>query len=198
MSNVILKTALKTLLAVIIAFILALLILCFGFPATTADICQSFGNYSLAETFSSLNYKYYGNIEDLYNCANYSILAKDDGKIVENCKAFSEADGFESYCAEKDGLKQWILGNLSAAQYRKGDKDGALATARKSLEGVSGFPAGNAVISLTVEIGKAKDRQSASALKEFLDGKSITPSEAEQTTYNNVTKVLQDLINNKV
>ncbi|MDE7214413.1 MAG: hypothetical protein K2N68_01060 [Clostridia bacterium] len=198
MDNVILKTALKTLLAVIIAFILALLILCFGFPATTADLCQSFGNYSLAETFSSLNYKYYGNIEDLYNCANYSILAKNDNKIIENCKAFSEDGGFEAYCAEHDGLKHRIFSNLASAQYRKGDKEGALATVKKSFEGVTDFPAGNAAVSLTVEIGKAKDRQSAAALKEFLDGKNLTPSDGQQLIYDNVIKVLQDLINNQV
>ena len=198
MDNVILKTALKTLLAVIIAFILALLILCFGFPGTTADLCQSFGNYSLAETFSSLNYKYYGNIEDLYNCANYSILARDDNKIIENCKAFSEDEGFEAYCAENDGLKQRILSNLAAAQFRKGDKNGALETAKTSFEGISDFPAGNAAVSLTVEIGKAKDKQSAAALKEFLDGKNLTPSAEQKATYDNVIKVLQDLINNQV
>ncbi len=206
MNKVILKTALKTLLAVIIAFILALLILCLGFPGTTADLCQSFGNYSLAETFSSLNYKYYGDIEDLYNCANYSILAKNDSKIVDNCKEFSEDERFESYCAEHDeksddyfaehgGTKQRILSNLSAAQYRTGDKDGALATAKASLSNVNGFPEGNAVISLTIEIGKSKDKQTASLLKQFLDGADITPSAEEKPTFDNVIKILNTVLN---
>jgi len=190
-----LKTALKTLLAVIIAFILALLILCLGFPGTTANLCQSFGNYSLAETFSSLNYKYYGDIEDLYNCANYSILAKNDSKIVDNCKEFSEDERFESYCAEHGGTKQRILSNLSAAQYRTGDKDGALATAKASLSNESGFPEGNAVISLTIEIGKNKDKQTASSLKQFLDGANIAPSAEEKPTFDNVIKILNTVLN---
>ncbi len=197
LNKVIFKTALKTVLAVIIAFILALIILCFGFPRTTADICQSFGNYSLAASFSSLNYKYYGDVDDLYACANYSILSKDDKKIISYCKQFADDERFEDYCADKDGVKQWVLSNLSAAQYRRGDKEGALKTAESSLAGSNGFPSGNAVVSLTIEVGKAMDKQTATALKEFLDGADVVPSADEQATFDNVMKILTTVINHQ-
>ena len=210
MNKVILKTALKTLLAVIIAFILALLILCFGFPRTMADVCQKFGSYSFAASFSSLSYKYYGETDDLYNCVNYSILAKDDNDTVKYGKelAFADQEKFESYCRDKDAknlkengeitnTKQWILGNLAAAQYRKGDKEGALKTAKASLEGAADFPAGNAVISLTIEVGKAFDKPMATALKELLESANVTPSAEQQTAYTSVTKVLNEVINHQ-
>lgn len=199
MNKVILKTALKTLLAVIIAFILALLILCFGFPRTMADICRKFGSYSFAASFSSLSYKYYGETDDLYNCANYSILAKNDNDTVNYGKelAFSDEERFKAYCAEHEGAKQWILGNLAAAQYRTGDKEGALKTAQASLDGETDFPAGNAVISLTVEVGKAFDKPAATALKELLESANVTPAAEQQKVYEGVTKVLNEVINHQ-
>ena len=199
MNKVILKTALKTLLAVIIAFILALLILCFGFPRTMADICQKLGSYSFATSFSSLSYKYYGETDDLYNCANYAILAKNDGDTVKYGKelAFADEERFQSYCAEHEGAKQWILGNLAAAQYRTGDKDGALKTAQASLKDVTDFPAGNAVISLTIEVGKAFDKPAATALKAFLESANVTPAAEQQPAYASVIKVLNEVINHQ-
>jgi len=134
LKKVILKTALKTLLAVIIALVLAFGIASLGFPRQMAQMCENVGNYSMAVSYSSLAYKYSGDVEDLARCAEDSIFAKNDKKIVDYCQKLTEHKDFEKLCKEKSGkteiggvqltldYKQYIQDNLNAAKSRLENK----------------------------------------------------------------------------
>lgn len=195
MNKIIFKTALKTIVAVIIAAILAFAVASLGFPRSMAGICEGFGNYSLATSYSSLSYKFTGDINDLYNCANYGILANDDGKITYYCAMFYEHDGFEEFCEGNAGVKQRVLSNLAAAQYRQGEKDKALNTAEAAMDGVSDFPAGNAISKLCVEVGKSYDKQTAQKLLKLTEDGGFVPTAEQVNSYNNVKNILNTVIN---
>lgn len=132
MKKVVLKTALKTILGLLIALIIAVLIASFGFPKSMASLCERTGSYSLAATYSSLSYKYTGDIEDLARCAEDSIFAKNDNKIIKYCEKLINHEKFDELCEKKSeqlslgslplavDYKQFIADNLSAAKARKG------------------------------------------------------------------------------
>lgn len=132
MKKVVLKTALKTVLGLLIAIIIAFCVASFGFPRSMAAMCEKTGNYSLAATYSSLSYKYTADIDDLARCAEDSIFAKNDSKIIKYCERLLSHEKFDGLCEKKSGkltlgnmqvelnYKQFILDNLSAAKERKG------------------------------------------------------------------------------
>ena len=192
MQKIILKTALKSLLGVIIALILAFGIASFGFPKSMAGICADCGNYRFATSYASLRYTYTKSVDDLDVCAQYSIFSGHDGNIVKFCGKLVDDKGFEGICekrGDKSGdYKQFIYGNLCAAQYRRGDKQKAVDTAETAMEGVNGFPAGNAFVSLTLEVQKKSDKETATAILEIIEGNF------EQTkTYEAVIAILQEI-----
>lgn len=114
LKDVVVKTALKTLLAVIVALILAFGIASLAFPRGMANICEDMGNYTMAVSYSSLSYKYTGDIEDLARCAEDSIFAKKDKKIVKYCEELLQHKDFEELCTEKAEILPWAGFSLSS------------------------------------------------------------------------------------
>lgn len=164
MNKIILKTAIKTLVAVIIALILAFGIASLGFPQNMAGLCAKYGNYKFATSYASLRYTYTHSVGDLDVCARYSILSGHDGNIEKFCGRLVNDCGFEELCkkqtTEKLNYRQYIYGNLSAAQYRRGEKDKAIATAKAAMLD-NGFPAGNAFVYLTLAVQAKSDKETA-------------------------------------
>lgn len=195
MQKIILKTALKTLLGVIIALILAFGIASFGFPQSMAGICAKCGNYRFATSYASLRYTYTKSVDDLDVCAQYSIFSGHDGNIVKFCGKLVDDKGFEGICekrGDKSGdYKQFIYGNLSAAQYRRGDKQKAVETAETAMEDVNGFPAGNAFVYLTLAVQKKPDEDIANEILDIVNKK--TPTAEQQKTYEAVIGILEGI-----
>lgn len=184
-NHIIAKTALKTLLAVIIAIIIAFGVASLAFPAGMASVFESMGNYTLATGYASLAYTYSPTTENLSRCVEYSILAGDDGNIMSFAEKLVEADDFDDYCASVDeavnsscekkygktykeqygyaySYRQFVYGHLACAQYNRGKKNEAIATAEAAMGGdFSSFPRNNALFALARRYGEKQDTDSS-------------------------------------
>lgn len=101
-----------------------------------ASACEKTGNYSFAVTCAELRYKYTKKTSDLARCAEDGILSKKDKLIVKYGEKLTAREDFLSLCESKDesflsgyGYRHYICASLSAAQYRNGDFNKAVATA---------------------------------------------------------------------
>ncbi len=201
MNNIIVKTALKTLLALIIAAILAFGVASLGFPAQMATLFENMRAYNFAAGYASLAYNYSGRTEDLARCVDDSILAEDHTNIINYGGELVARDDFSEYAAERtaserenlpEGLKDKydyynvIYGNIARAKYESGDKDGALATAKESMEQLSGFPVNNALAALAVTAHS--DKPFAEELYNAV--REITPTSDQLAYYSEVIAIL--------
>lgn len=192
MGKVIFKTALKALAAVLAALLIAFAVMSLAFPRTMAGIFESLGEYSFATGYASLSYTYTGDAEDLARCVDDSVLGYNDGNIVGYGESLIAHEKFDEVCVNRDtanGLsfsyKQFVYGNIAAAKYRTGDKDGGVETAKAALEGEEGFPSGNAYITLSLAVIKAGDGATAQKVLESLPA---APSDADELKYYNAIK----------
>ncbi len=192
MSKIIVKTFIKTALGLIAALAVVFIIMSFGFPQHMAGMCENIGAYGLATGYASLRYTYTGSAEDLDRCARDSILADNDENIVKYCGSLVETDGFADICLSYGGdvdYRQYVYSKLSVAQYRSGDKDGALASATEALVGVEGFPVNNALAALATEVATAEDSDTAGKLLAVME--KISPDgDGEEDYFNRVKNIL--------
>ena len=162
MNKVILRTALITIAAIAVTAlaVFSLWILCS--PQTMATACEKTGNYSFAVTCADLRYKRTDNVYDLARCAEDGILSGKDGHVIKYCGALSSHAQFGELCDSKDkafgndelgkyrqSYKAYICGSLAAAQYRGGDFQSSLTSAKQ------GGPA--AFTKLAIEIAERRD-----------------------------------------
>lgn len=193
MSKIIVKTFIKTVLGLIAILAVAFLIMSFGFPQSMAGMCENVGAYNLATGYASLRYTYTGSAEDLDRCARDSILAGNDENMVKYCGSLVKEDEFTEICLSYDGkgdYRQYVYSKLTAAQYRTGDKAGALLSAQEALEGVDGFPAGNALAALATEVAETRDEDTAGKLLAVIE--KISPvGDEESVYYNRVKNILK-------
>ena len=182
MGNTIVKTAFKTLLGIIIALLVAFAIASLGFPSSMASLFEDWGNYSLATGYASLSYNYTNDVNDLARCFEDSILAKNDNDIVNYGDKLIADEKFSDVCDKKNAqlgdvtsktidYAQYVYGSVACAKYRKGDKDGALDTAVKGIEGKTAFEERNALSQLSLQAILSKDKETASKLLEVLNEK---------------------------
>ncbi|MDE7330480.1 MAG: hypothetical protein K2N30_05295 [Clostridia bacterium] len=189
MFKVIAKTALKTLLAAVIILCVAFGVASLGFPASMAGFFEKCGNYSFATGYASLSYTYSGKVDDLARCLNDSIMAGNDGNTVHFGNMLLDNGGFNGYCAENNGYRQFACGKIAAAKYRQGDKQNALLVAKSAFtEG--GFPVGNALVELMITAESDKDM--LSAIKTEVGG--IVPEDGEREYY----EMVLDILNNSL
>lgn len=193
MGKVILKTALKVVAAVLGALVLAFGVMSLAFPRTMAQIFEKFGSYSVAAGYSSLSYTYYGEVGDLGRCFEDSVFAYNDGDTVSYGEKLIKHEKFNELCEERKSsgidYKQFVYGNISAAKYRKGDLDGAIAAALAGdAENVNAFG------TLTIAVVKANDKQAASRILQELPAEPSNPENAKyyNAIKNELTKLTQD------
>lgn len=148
MKNIVLKTALITLGALAAAGILFFSLWILISPQSMATVSEKLGNYSFAVTCADLKYKYSGDTDDLARCAEDSILSKKDKLIIKYCEPLIDKKDFGDICLRKDeelsrvdyvgssaaDYRTYILGNLAVAQYRSGNLDKAIETAKRGDE----------------------------------------------------------------
>lgn len=152
MKKIIIKSALITLAVVVGCALAVFAILSFGFPNTLCGWCEQLGNYGFAARYASLYYSYTDDVSALGRCVDDSILAEDDGFIIDYGSQLIEREDFSGYCAERDeevngnissdenfagitfSYRQYVYGALSTAYYGAGDFNLALGTAVVSLD----------------------------------------------------------------
>lgn len=190
MKNIVSKTAFKTILAIIIFLVAAFTVASLGFPQHMATLFENLGNYSFATGYASLAYTYSGTYENLARCVDDSILAGDDGNIVNFASRMVDNKGFEEYCLKRDeetknnlgkygvsattdfSYKQYLMGNLACSQYALGDKDAAIETAENAMKGLS-FPANNVYVMLTRRAYAANDKEMKDKLYEIISNLEV-------------------------
>lgn len=151
MKKIIIKSALTTLGVVVGCAVFVFAVLSLGFPGTLCGWCEQLGNYGFAVKYASLYYSYTGDVVDLARCADDSILAENDGYIIEYCTQLVDDEGFAQYCTVRDkeindgisgdenfggitfSYRHYIYGAVSAAEYRAGESDLAIGYAISSL-----------------------------------------------------------------
>ncbi|MCD8372931.1 MAG: hypothetical protein LUD27_06500, partial [Clostridia bacterium] len=190
------KIALLTLGLAIAASIVVFAFLSFAAPGVMAGWCEKTGNYSLAATYSSLLYKYTGDVEDADRCVKDSILSGKEQRITEYGVQFIDHDDFEEYCDSQDeyylenygvtySYKQYIYGEIASAYYSLGDTQYAIGCAIEALDPdfdraaytvdgqaaytIDGFAYGNALITLSIKVINNSDGEAASYIAAGLE-----------------------------
>lgn len=203
MFKVIFKTALKTLLLVAILALVAFGIASLGFPSEMAELCEKSGNYSLATGYASLSYTYSKDVNDLNRCFIDSVYAKNDGDIIKFGDKLIADEKFEEVCQSNSktvqtnggtvitiDYRQYVCGNVAAAKYRKGDKNGALETAASAMADVQGFPVNNALAILSLQVIQGRDKDTAVELVKEIEKNH---RDAESDYYNVLVNELTSL-----
>ena len=142
MKNIVLKAGLITVGALAALGILVFSLWILISPQSMAAVSEKLGNYNFAVTCSDLKYKYSDETVDLARCAEDSILSGDDRLIIKYCEPLVNKSDFDAVCRSRDealsrtqfgayatNYRTYIIGSLSASQYRKGDLDKAIKTA---------------------------------------------------------------------
>lgn len=207
LKQIIIKSALTTLGIVAGCAVVVFAILSVGFPGTLCGWCEQLGNYGFAVKYASLYYSYTEDIADLARCADDSILAENDGYIIEYCTKLVDEDGFAEYCVLRDeqisesqpwitfSYRQYIYGAVSSAHYREGDIQTALGFAVQSLDSdfdrnnfsadgdysITQFPINNALGSLSLRVAQNKDTAAAESVLSVLG--NVTCSDEDEQRY---------------
>lgn len=161
--KVIMRAALSTLTAIIVLFVAMILMLCFLFPWTMMQLTYDLGMDGASVRSAKRAYNMSGEVYYVAFATDVAIGCGDDEKIVECGKMLIADENFKLYCEEKTAqtaelggvYDQYVYGQVCLAQYRQGDKEGAIATAFSSLDGA--FEKNNAVVALLVTALSTKD-----------------------------------------
>ena len=161
--KVIMRAALSTLTAIIVLFVAMILMLCFLFPWTMMQLTYDLGMDGASVRNAKRAYNMSGEVYYVAFATDVAIGCGDDEKIVECGKLLIADENFKLYCEEKTAqtaelggvYDQYVYGQVCLAQYRQGDKEGAIATAFSSLDGA--FEKNNAVVALLVTALSTKD-----------------------------------------
>ena len=205
LKNIIIKSALTTLGIVAGCAVVVFAILSLGFPGTLCGWCEQLGNYGFAVKYASLYYSYTDDIADLARCADDSILAENDGYIIEYC-AERDSEIAESQPWISFSYRQYIYGAVSSAHYRGGDIQTALGFAIQSLDAdfdrssfasggdysITEFPLNNALGSLSLRIAENSDASAAKTVLPVLSSVSCT-QESELLYLNTLISALSKL-----
>ena len=176
LDKVIVRAVLSTLAAIVLLFGCLLLALCFLYPSTMMTITYDLGMDKACVKYAM---RAYNRSDEVYYAAyatEVAIGADLDEKIEECGLAFMDNADFEEYCTARDermqlpaGLTgqyaQYIYGQVSLAQYRQGEVDGAINTAFDALKENS-FPKNNAVEGLALTALMKKDSAAAKKIEE--------------------------------
>ena len=161
--KVIMRAALSTLTAIIVLFVAMILMLCFLFPWTMMQLTYDLGMDGASVRSAKRAYNMSGEVYYVAFATDVAIGCGDDEKIVECGKMLIADENFKLYCEEKTAqtaelggvYDRYVYGQVCLAQYRQGDKEGAIATAFSSLDGA--FEKNNAVVALLVTALSTKD-----------------------------------------
>lgn len=169
--KVIMRAAMSTITAIAILLVAMVLMLSFLSPWTMMHITYDLGMERASIRNARRAYNMSG---DVYYAAfgmNVAIVSGRDEMVIDCGKIFIADDKFTLYCDEKtaelftDGTsyKQYVYAQVSLAQYRQNDKEGALATAFSSLD--DKFEKNNAVVAVLITALADEDSDTVDKIK---------------------------------
>ena len=176
LDKVIVRAVLSTLAAIVVLFGCLFLALCFLYPSTMMTITYDLGMDKASVKYAMRAYNRSDEVYYVVYATEVAIGADLDEKIEECGLAFIDNADFEAYCTARDekmqlpaGLTgqyaQYVYGQVSLAQYRQGEVDGAISTAFDALKENS-FPKNNAVEGLALTALMKKDSATAKKIEE--------------------------------
>ena len=154
--KVIMRAVCSTVTAIILLFVAMVLILSFLSPWTMMRVTYDLGMDGASIRNAKRAYNMSGEVYYAAFAMDVAVGKGDDDKVIECGKIFIADEKFGQYCTEKTeksavengSYRQYVYAQVSLAQYRSEDKDGALATAFSALDGA--FEKNNAVVAVLV------------------------------------------------
>lgn len=198
MKKLLLKTALITLGICLGAIALLLGILSLVAPAVMMDFTASLGLESVSGDFAWEEFERSGDIDCLARSFLIAAEHKNDGTALGRFEALYAHGDFEEYCSAQtvsEGMpayafRDYVIGSAAKVKYRLAQTDEErLQAARFAFsETDKSFPAGNPVISLSLEAVQGGDRATCGAILDLLGGADFT----RNADYINLVKILEE------
>lgn len=167
--KIIIRSFLSTLAAIVMLLVFMVGMLVAVYPETMMNISYDMGMEKASVWFAERAYKRHDKIETIAFATTVAIEENMYGKIVSCGDKMIGDNEFDEYCQRKDeenekkyegqteileilgSYDQYVYAQVSVAQYKTGDKDGAVARAVNAVEITSGFPKNNAIVCLLIE-----------------------------------------------
>ena len=196
--KVIMRAALSTLTAIIVLFVAMILMLCFLFPWTMMQLTYDLGMDGASVRNAKRAYNMSGEVYYVAFATDVAIGKGDDEKIVECGQMLIADENFKLYCEEKTAqtaelggvYDQYVYGQVCLAQYRQGDKDGAIATAFSSLDGA--FVRNNAVVALLVTALSRQDSDTVDKIQVKMNEMQSQISENDNAYFQEMFELAQN------
>lgn len=161
-----------------------------AFPKNMSEICENFGNYSLAASYAERQYEYTESTEDLYRCTCLYIRVGDRSKTLKYCEILVDKQDFKEYCGAN---AHYVYSNYATALYLSGKDEKAVEIAEKSVE--DGFVP-NTYAALTVKAVEREDKAFGEKLLSSME--KITPQSGEQSDYDTILSILKKLTGDEI
>lgn len=174
--KIILRSFLSTLLAIVTLLVFMAGMLVAVYPETMMNISYDMGMEKASIWFAERAYKRHDKIDTIAFATTIAIEENMYAKVIVCGEKLIADEEFAQYCEQKDlaneekygedtidGIKivdilgeydQYVYAQISVAQYKTGDKDGAV---EKAVALTEGFPRNNAIACLLMEAGSNKD-----------------------------------------
>lgn len=189
--KIILRSLLSTLAAIALLLVLMVGSLVAFFPETMMNVSYDMGMEKSSVWFAERAYKRHDDIDVIAFATTVAIEEDMYDKIISCGERMTEDEEFEEYCAARD-LKnaetygnemlgdhkivdilgrydQYIFAQISIAQYKKGDKDGA---AERAKTNTVGFPRNNPIACLLLEADSEGDEDFKKHMTDIMRGLS--------------------------
>ena len=196
--KVIMRAVCSTITAIIILFVAMVFILSFLSPWTMMHITYDLGLNGASIRNARRAYNMSGEVYYVAFATDVAIGKGDDEKVIDCGKLFIADENFLLYCDEKTAksavengsYKHYVYAQVSLAQYRTEDKEGAIATALSSLNG--GFEKNNAVVAVLITALSKQDGDTVDKITEqMLALQSQIPQEHSEY-FNEMLALAQD------
>ena len=183
--KIILRSCLSTLAAIFILLVFMVGMLVAVYPETMMNVAYNMGMEESSIWFAERSYKRHDKIDTIAFATTVAIEENMYGKILSCGKKMIADEEFESYCDKKDEKNrekygddfyltlgyydQYIYAQVSVAQYKKGDKDGAVKRAVGSVDLEGEFLGNNAMVWLLLEAYTNDDQDTVKKLIDVMD-----------------------------
>ena len=183
--KIILRSCLSTLAAIFILLVFMVGMLVAVYPETMMNVAYDMGMEESSIWFAERSYKRHDKIDTIAFATTVAIEENMYGKILSCGKKMIADEEFEEYCEKKDAKNrekygddfyltlgyydQYIYAQVSVAQYKKGDIDGAVKRAVGSVDLEGEFLGNNAMVWLLLEAYTNDDQDTVKKLIDVMD-----------------------------
>lgn len=167
--KIIIRSFLSTLAAIVMLLVFMVGMLVAVYPETMMNVSYDLGMEKASVWFAERAYKRHDKIETIAFATAVALEENMYDKILSCGDKMINDNEFADYCQRKDeenekkyegqteileilgSYDQYVYAQVSVAQYKTGDKDGAVTRAVNAVELASDFPKNNAIVCLLIE-----------------------------------------------